>query len=397
MDDRLYWIWMQSIFTPGSLKSDALLREYGTAREIYHAPVSEVAQFGLSKSECDRLSDKSLGASQNILKLALENRGWVLTPQDALYPSLLRSIPGIPLVLYGYGELPNLDITPAVAIVGTRATTSFGRRATVLIAGGLALGGAVVISGGAYGVDTVAHQAALAAGGQTIDVQGCGLDIQYPSKNTGLRHEIALSGAVISEFPPGTPPLRHHFPLRNRIISGLSLGVCVTEAPVKSGALITARLAFEQGRDVFAVAGDMLTGRSAGTDELIKRGAKLVTSAAEILEEYLPRFHDILNLKAAEDVRNHPNFKDNISTNKDSRSLTSPEKVEEKDTGISECPDSVSEQSRLVFSFLDNNPKTMDELVNRSGLTASQILTSLTELELAGCIKRTPGQTYIKC
>ncbi|HHV50243.1 MAG TPA: DNA-protecting protein DprA [Clostridiales bacterium] len=395
MDDRLYWIWMQNIFAPGSLKSDALLRFYGSAMEVYNAPLKELGQFGLTEAEIQRFSDKSLALPRKILSRALENGGWVLTPDDALYPSLLRTIPGIPLVLYGYGELPNLDLTPAIAIVGTRAVTSFGKQATALISAGLALGGAVVISGGAYGVDTAAHEAALAAGGLTIDVQGCGLDIDYPSKNSELRRRIALSGAVISEYPPGTPPLKHNFPLRNRIISGLSMGVCVTEAPEKSGALITARLALEQGRDVFAVAGDMLTGRSAGTDELIKRGAKLVTSAAEILEEYLPRFNDIINLKAAQDARHHPALKHNIFIKEGSAKPSRQEIAGEKITAG--MPDNVSEESRLVFTLLDDTPKTMDELVSLSGLSAAKALTALTELELAGCATRVPGQGYTRC
>ena len=395
MDNRLYWIWLQSIFAPGSLKPDCLLREYGSAKEIYHAPAGGMERFGLSKTELDRLSDKSLAVSRGILNRALENGGWLLTPDDALYPSLLRAIPGIPLALYGYGELPELDVNPAVAVVGTRAATRFGRQATALVAGGLALGGAVVVSGGAYGVDTAAHEAALAVGGRTIVVQGCGLDIPYPANNAALRRKAALSGAVISEFPPGAPALRHHFPIRNRIISGLSLGVCVTEAPAKSGALITAWHAFEHGRDVFAVAGDMITGRSAGTDQLIKRGAKLVTSAAEILEEYLPRFGDILDLKAAESARSHPQLK---------RYILSGEEQEKPKTGetaktpakFAECPDYVSDGSRRLFSFLDGTPKTMDELTALSGLATAKILTYLTELELAGCVRRAPGQIYAR-
>jgi DNA processing protein len=171
--------------------------------------------------------------------------------------------------------------------------------------------------------------------------------------------------------------------------------VCVTEAPAKSGALITAWHAFEQGRDVFAVAGDMITGRSAGTDQLIKRGAKLVTSAAEILEEYLPRFGDILDLKAAESARSHPQLK---------RYILSGEEQEKPKTGetaktpakFAECPDYVSDGSRRLFSFLDGTPKTMDELTALSGLATAKILTSLTELELAGCVRRAPGQTYAR-
>lgn len=394
MDDRLYWIWMQRAFTPGSLKADALLRGFGSAAAVYETGESELAPFHLTKSEIDRVMDKSLEKPRAVLKNALGQGGWVLTPEDSLYPSLLRAIPGVPLVLYGRGELPDLDILPAVAVIGTRETTGYGRRATALLAGGLALGGAVIISGGARGVDTVAHESAMAAGGQTVAVQGCGLDVPYPPQNSGLREKIINSGAVISEFPPGTLPLHHHFPLRNRLISGMSLGVCVTEAPERSGALITARHAFEQGRDVFAVAGDMLSGRSAGTDELIRQGARLVTDAVEIIEEYHPRFPDILNPKAAEGVRADPRFRAlPVAEEEQPRPAPVPDKPDPR-PAQPQCPDSVSEQARSIYRLLSSAAKTLGELIDESGMSAPQAMTVLTELELCGAVCCAPGQVY---
>jgi|LSQX01.1.fsa_nt_gb DNA processing protein len=399
MDDRLYWIWMQRAIAPGSLKTDALLRGFGCARAVYESPQNELLQYGLTKTELKLLADKSLDRAGEILNLSLKDKGWILTPEDALYPSLLRSIPGLPLVLYGYGELPDLDIAPVVGVVGTRATTSYGRRATALIAGGLALGGAVVVSGGANGVDSVAHEAALEAGGCTVAVQGCGLDIQYPSQNCELRRRIARSGAVISEYPPGTPALRHNFPLRNRMISGVSLGVCVTEAPEKSGALITARHAFEQGRDVFAVAGDMLTGRSSGTDALIRQGARLVTSAEEILEEYLPRFPDIINPKAAAAVRQDPRFRDYGSdkgTSANSRGKPPMRQVYEKKSSAPHLDRrTLSDEATKVLGFITDTPSTLEELIAATDLTAPGVMTALTELEMNGAIRCNPGQTYV--
>ncbi|MDD2417956.1 MAG: DNA-processing protein DprA [Oscillospiraceae bacterium] len=395
MDDRLYWIWLQRVFAPASPKADMLLREFITARAIYQAPEAELAPYKLTQNELDRLKDKSLEPAGKILSATLEQGGWILTPEDALYPSLLRAVPGLPLVIYGRGELPSLDILPAVAIVGTRQTTGYGRRATALMAGGLALGGAVIISGGACGVDTIAHEAAIAAGGLTVAVQGCGLDVCYPRQNSLLRENIVKSGAVISEYPPGTPPLRHHFPLRNRLISGMSLGVCVTEAPKRSGALITAHHAFEQGRDVFAVAGDMLSGRSEGTDDLIRQGARLVTSALEVIEEYLPRFPDILDPKAVEGIRLDPRFRSMPDTAPQERQSTpSCDRPPQKKHKVAECPKTVSEQAGSVFRLLGEQSKTLGELIELSGLSAPGVMSALTELELNGVIRCNPGQAY---
>ncbi|MDD2361581.1 MAG: DNA-processing protein DprA [Oscillospiraceae bacterium] len=395
MDDRLYWIWLQRVFAPSSPKADLLLREFNTARAIYEAPESELTPYKLTKNDLDRLKEKSLESAGKVLSAVLNQGSWILTPEDALYPSLLRAVPGLPLVIYGRGELPDLDILPAVAIVGTRQTTGYGRRATALMAGGLALGGAVIISGGACGVDAIAHEAAIAAGGMTVAVQGCGTDVCYPRQNSLLRDNIVKSGAVISEYPPGTPPLRHHFPLRNRLISGMSLGVCVTEAPKRSGALITAHHAFEQGRDVFAVAGDMLSGRSGGTDDLIRQGARLVTSAQEIIEEYLPRFPGILDPKAAEGIRLDPRFRSMPDAAPNEKQvISSADHAPKNHPKTAKCPETASEQASSIFKLIGGQSKTLGELIELSGLSAPKVMSALTELELGGAVYRNPGQAY---
>lgn len=414
MDTRLYWIWMQQALTPGSTKADGLLRRFGSAQAVYEAGRQEYFQtddcpaaYELTKTELTRLENKSLDTAKAIFERSFACGCWLLTPEDKMYPSLLRAIPGVPLVLYGRGELPNLDLLPAIAVVGTREMSGYGNRVTALLAGGLALGGAVVISGGARGADAAAHEAALAAGGLTVAVQACGLDINYPSQNEELRQRIQKSGAVISEFPPGMAALRYNFFIRNRLISGLTLGTCVTEAPEKSGALITARLAFEQGRDVFAVAGDMLTGRSAGTDALIKQGARLITGAEEVLEEYLPLYPDILNPKAAACVRGDPRFRPKrneplkvIQTEKPETEPPVnpiPERAklaESSPVRYAVCPDGVSSGARRVFDTLVASPLTLGELIGASGLSAAQVMTALTELEICECVCSRPGQIY---
>lgn len=393
MDDRLYWIWLQNAFIPGNPRSDAVLRELKSARAVFETSAEELKQFDLTHAEYKKLKDRSLEPAARILESALLHNGWVLTPEDVLYPSMLTAIQGMPLVLYGKGDFPDLDIFPSIAVVGTRAISAYGRRITAVIAGGLALGGAVIISGGASGVDSAAHKAALAAQGKTVAVLGCGVDVVYPPQNRGLFDLIAGSGAVVSEYPPGTPPLRHHFPQRNRLISGMSHGVCITEAPEKSGALITAYCALEQGRDVFAVAGDMLTGRSAGTDKLIRRGAQLVTGANEILEEYLVKFPDIIDTKAASKASSDSRF-----VNLDSESTPAPARTEIrgpkqplKKAGL---PDSFSKQASRLYELLSERPRKLDEMIGLTDMSASQAMTALTELELAGIVSCMPGQVF---
>lgn len=394
LDTRLYWIWMQQALGAGNHKVNALLRELGQAQAVYEADEGTFAPFELTGEELKRLRDKSLGEARRIARQALSGGGWMLTPDDRLYPSLLRAIPSIPLVLYGRGEMPDLDILPSVAVVGTRETTGYGRRATALIAGGLALGGMVVVSGGARGVDAIAHQAALAAGGITIAVQACGLDVDYPKSNEELRQRIALSGAVLTEYPPGTQALKHHFPIRNRIISGLALGTCVTEAPERSGALITAHHAFEQGRDVYAVAGDMLTGRSGGTDEMIRQGARLVTGAEEILREYEQRFPDILEAKAAAHIRGDPRFR-NLPAETAIKEITKRAAPGPSGRAASAvCPNDASDAARAVFSVMTETPRTLGQIIERADLPAPQVLTALTELEVCDCVQSFPGQMY---
>lgn len=189
--------------------------------------------------------------------------------------------------------LPPLDRLPAVSMVGTRKASEYGCRAAGSIAAGLAAGGCIVISGGAVGIDAASHRGALEGGGLTIAVQGCGLDVDYPKPNRRLREQILeADGVIVTEYPPGSPPLPEHFPVRNRLLAGMAMAVCVVEAPKVSGSLITARLARNQGRDVYVVPGEITSSNSSGSNDLIKDGASLITSAGEILREYGSRFPD---------------------------------------------------------------------------------------------------------
>lgn len=285
----------------------------------------------------------------------------LVTYNDPAYPSRLRMISDPPPYLYVKGELRNEDRN-AVAVVGSRSASEYGRRVAGELCRSLALLGFTVVSGMARGIDGTAHEAALEAGGRTIAVLGSGLDVPYPTEHEGLYHRISERGAVVSEFSMGTRPLAYHFPSRNRLISGLSLGVVVVEATEKSGSLITAGLALEQGREVFAVPGEVGSSRSRGTHRLIRQGAKLVETVQDILEEIAPQ----LSIPAG------------ASKNKSSLIL----------------PEGVSSEARRVFELVRERPLQIDEVIETSGLSPSRVSEILLDLELQGFLRQLPGKTF---
>jgi DNA processing protein len=281
------------------------------------------------------------------------------------YPEVLRAIADPPAVLYCDGQIEPQD-RQAVAIVGSRQATPYGLRVTETLARELSGAGFTIVSGFARGIDAAAHRAALEAGGRTIAVLGCGLDVTYPPEHASLREEIAASGAVLTEFPAGTPPKPSHFPQRNRIISGLSLGVVVVEAAEDSGSLITARLALEQGREVFAVPGPFDAPLSRGPHGLIKQGAKLVETADDIIEELLPQI----------ETAGMPKRRPALSK-------------------ATEIPN-LSPEERLLLDQMSREPLHLDDLTERSGLTPAGVAGILLGLELKDLVRQLPGQRYYR-
>ncbi len=282
---------------------------------------------------------------------------------DERYPELLRAIYDPPAVLYCDGSVEPGD-RQAVAIVGSRQATPYGLRITETLAGELSALGFTILSGFARGIDAAAHRAALAAGGRTIAVLGCGLDVDYPPGHASLHAEIAGSGAVLTEFAPGTPPRATNFPRRNRIISGLALGVVVVEAADDSGSLITARLALEQGREVFAVPGPIDVPTSQGPHGLLKQGATLVETVDDIVEELLPQLDRPLQTLKTEPI------------------AALPEHVE------------LSPSERTVLEVMSREPLHLDDLTERSRLTTPAVAAILLGLELKALVKQLPGQRY---
>ena len=285
---------------------------------------------------------------------------------DDGYPAWLRAIADPPAALYCNGRI-ELHDRQAVAIVGARKATPYGLQITETLARELSGAGFTIVSGLARGIDAAAHRAALEAGGRTIAVLGCGLDVTYPPEHGRLREAITANGAVLTEFPVGTPPKPAHFPQRNRIISGLSLGVVVVEAAEDSGSLITARLALEQGREVFAVPGSIDAPLSQGPHGLIKQGAKLVETVDDIVEELLPQ----IELPLA---------------------LPSPRRGE----GKFSPPRGLAEVEQSMLAVMSRDPLHLDDLTERSGLTPAAVAGILLGLELKDVVRQLPGQRYYR-
>lgn len=353
-DPRLAWLALHNAgLSPAQL--DVLLARFGNAEQILSANRSELAA-SLPPQRVARMMDaRDTEATQRWLE---EPHNALVTWADADYPQLLRQIPDPPLALFVRGDVSRLN-RAQLSVVGSRNPTPGGGENAYAFAGALAHAGLCITSGLAVGVDAHAHRGAIAAGGATIAVAGTGLDRVYPARHRDLAHDIAANGALVSEFPLGTPPKRENFPQRNRLISGLALGTLVVEAALKSGSLITARLAGEQGREVFAIPGSIHSPLSRGCHALIRQGAKLVETAQDILEELgqLPSC-DASTTRAHDDA---------IALDADTSSL---------------------------LAHLGHDPVDVDTLVERSGLTPDVISSMLLRMELQGIVAAVPGGRY---
>ncbi|MBR4890556.1 MAG: DNA-processing protein DprA [Clostridia bacterium] len=377
-----YWLWLSLKNNMGHNKITKLLEIFESPEEIYNTPKRKLLKTdGLSKEEIKELSNKSFKKVQSVKDECRKLGIRILTYDSSYYPEKLKHLPDPPYVLYVKSrERINLNDKLCIAVVGNRLMTDYGRGAAIDISKGLAVSGAVVVSGMARGIDGAAHTGALRVNGLTVAVLGCGLDIAYPPEHSEMMGAIAEAGMVISEYPPGTPPLAQNFPVRNRIISGLSDGVVVVEAPDKSGSLITADLALQQGRDVFAVPGDITRGHSKGTNDLIRQGAILATSAFDILSEYNEKYINLLT--------EHTNNSSLDNTEID---------VEEK---TFEFPndgryDSLSELSKKIVYNLTLTPVHFDTLLSKFDVSVDELTGELVMLEIDGFIKTLPGKNFI--
>jgi len=361
--------WLTLALTPGlgATGCRQLAAHFGTPRQVLAASRQELSQIpGLRKSALAAIGNERWSQmAAATLQRARNNNQRLICWEDPDYPPLLRTIHDPPPILYVRGSV-ELLATPSLAVVGARAASSYGRQMAARFAGDLTRRGLTIISGMALGIDTAAHNGALAAGGRTVAVLGCGLDTVYPAQNRRLYEEIAATGTLVSEYPPTTPPDGFRFPARNRIISGLALGVLVVEAASRSGSLITAHLALEQGREVFAMPGRVDSGKSEGSHRLLQDGAKLVHNVADILEELPSASH-------------RP---------------TDSEQDDNADEGMT--AGNLDPIAQAVLAALDVYPQSIDTIIAISGLPARQVTEKLLLLELQNLSEVLPGGQYRK-
>lgn len=383
-----YWLWLTSLPGLSNQARLALLQRFGDPEQIYYADPDQLALTeGLSREQLAALEDRSLTAADRILADCQRLDLRVLTLQDADYPNRLRNIYDPPCLLYVKGRLPLFDELPAVAVVGTRKCTPYGETAAEKLGYGLTCGGGLVITGLARGIDAAATRGALRAGGPTAAVVGNGLDMVYPYENDYLYQDVAAAGALLSEYPPGTRPLGRHFPARNRILSGLGVATLVVEAPVKSGALITAATALEQGRDVFAVPGPIDALASQGCNRLLRDGAGLVAEPWDLLREYEGRFPEKLR---SEEARREPQVLGYQSQPEEPAEPALPS------FSLSHSPVTLTDDQIALLHILTDEPRLIDDLIDITGIPTRRILSALTVLEMDGLTIQHPGKRYTR-
>ncbi|MGF7144783.1 DNA processing protein [Anaerotaenia torta] len=366
MEKIEYQYWLANLKNIGLRKIDVLLKLFGTAEAVYKAAEKELYALKKDKALPDRFSEADI---ETVLRnrdagrihddyTKLLSRGiYFVTREDTEYPGQLRHICGAPYGLYVRGRLPGQE-EKLLAVVGARDCSPYGREMAAWLAGAAAKAGIGIVSGLARGVDRYAHEGALAAGGRTYGVMGCGIDICYPREHINLYMEIKKEGGIISEYAPGTQPAAGNFPVRNRIISGLCQGILVVEARQKSGSLITVDQGLEQGKEIYALPGRAMDRLSEGCNNLIKMGAKLITSPKDILEDYFPNYEQNMD-----------------ELKKNNKQL---EKVE-----------------KIVYASLCLEPRSMEELARMTGLPVDVLMEKLFFLELQGYARQIGKNYYV--
>ncbi len=396
-----YWIWLQNSLGAGA-RTDELLAYFRTPEEMYKAGEYEWRLSGLlTQKKIELLKNSTIEKTTEILNECRQKGYKIITPDDNLFPKRLKNLSDMPLVLYGMGDCSVLNDTVSIGMVGTRNASDYGIETAQKLSFLLALSGATIVSGGALGIDSEAHAGAMLAKGRTLAFLGCGLSVNYLMENASLRRAITRYGAVVSEYSPFTPASRITFPTRNRLISGVSLGIVVVEAGVKSGSLITANFALDQGKDVFAVPGDIVRSSFDGTNHLIKNGAKPVFTAEDILSEYEYQYGDLIDLSNAKvNIASVPYVdyrKKKSQTQTNTTKKADSVKIEESPVNKTEkrkLPEDISEQAKIVYSVLNENGVHIDDIVRETNLKMNVVLTSLTELELLDFVQLESGKKY---
>ena len=361
--NKKYSMWLHKLSLPEYIKIK-MLECFGSYKNIYDAKASEYRQFGFNDKQIQKIEQSKgiLEELSKMIKVYEEQKIHIVDILDENYPCYLKQIIDPPIILFVKGDLSYLN-RPSLGIVGSRKCSEYGFESTYKLSAELAEKGIVIMSGMAYGIDEAAHKGALQTG-YTIAVMGTGINICYPLQNQKIYHLIPQQGCLVSEYFLDTPPLPFQFPRRNRIISGMSMGILVVEADLKSGSLITANLALEHNRDVFAVPGNINSKLSSGTNELIKNGARCVTQIEDIIEDLPPYIQAQIK-----------NFKNNTSKNNDCK---------------------LAQDESIVYAYLSQSPINLNELFKDTKLPYEIVYPSLIKLEIKGLIKRLPGERYVR-
>ncbi len=392
-----YWVWLSSVSYANPGARSALIARYGSAEKAYMAPPGEFERIpGVSAAEAQLFEKRDLSAADRILEACAREEITVLTMQDAAYPRRLLNIFAPPVALYVRGRLPDVDGIPSVAVIGTRKATPYGIKMGTRLAWEIAESGGIVISGLTEGIDRAAARGCLLAGGPCIGVLGTA-----HGREGSLSRDVAAAGALVSEYPPGTEPVKRFFRDRNRISSGLSHAVCVVEAPSKSGSLLFAREALEQGREIFAVPGNADAENSAGTIALIKQGARPVTCGWDILEDFAAIYPGTLRriegtMPSVPDQTLPETGRETLPAGgKEARRPSKKEIDKQNPAGYIDLREQLAQLSGeqlQIITAIDRGEVHINDIIEATGLGAAKVLAQLTILEIRGYIRRSAGR-----
>ena len=407
MNDLIYWIWLSLSCTPGSTTFARLLESFDNAKDIYFAEEGDIRKsVGSKRSDCSLLLNKDITKAEKIYEFCTSKGVGILTYEDENFPESLRDIPTPPVLLYYRGKLPDFNRGFRIAVVGTRKLSSYGRINAFKISYDLAVSGATVVSGMATGIDGVALAGAIAGGGVTVVFLGSGIDVCYPREHITLAREIVKNGCVFTEYPPGTKPLQHNFPKRNRLISGLCSATLVIEGTEGSGAMITARCAKEQMRRIYAFPGNVGNANSEASNLLIKNGASLCTSADDIVRDFEFEFKGVFNpYKLAE---SKPVNMDAVlrefcvsAVCPDDDIFSPPKKKKEETKPVEQIKDEklppdnsfeFDKDTLMIYKRIPMNEEISIEELVRDGETLRSVMKLLLKLEMGRFVEILPGE-----
>ena len=392
----LYWLWLAQCNEVKDGVKAALVRQFEDPERLFFAEKQEILDAeieGLTGEHLDILLQHDLSAAEETLSDCAKAGLQVLTYDSPLYPRRLKAIYDPPIVLYYRGTLPDFDKLPTIGVVGTRHPSVYGRQAAKRLGGEIAAAGGLVVSGLAEGIDGTAMEAALSAGFPAVGVLGCGADVVYPRKHKALFQETERLGCILSEYAPGSPPLGWHFPRRNRIISGLSCGVVVVEAPERSGSLLTAKHALEQGRDVFVVPGNVDMESFRGSNRLLRSGAIAVSSGWDVMEEYDLLYPEKLLPKRGLDK---PKKAEKQEPKPEAPEILKKKTIDNGNpppySGQNDILQGLSADEQTVMTAIGTGIESVDDVIAKTGLPSGKVLGILTMLEIRKKIVRHPGK-----